>query len=140
MASKEQHHHKLVSPNHLVIDANFTPPAGMRFVKLMTSTLAGLVVLVMLLGWITTALVVHFESQVSQVSQQTRQQNEDTRNLQVKLQQLQSYQRVAYSATQMPHLQPVGNNRVTIQAQANQQVVWPTFKPRVVRQLPPLGY
>ncbi len=121
---------------HLVIDANFKPPKGLKFLKLLTAGLVVLVLVVLVAGWISTAIVVQVESQITQVGQETRQANEDIKNLQVNLHQLQSLQKVAKTATYLPYLKPVADNRLAVDATRLADFRWPQFNPRVRRQLP----
>lgn len=122
---------------HFVIDANFKPPAGLKFLNLVTAVMVALLVIASLTWAVSTALVVDYETKISDVSEKTRQYNEDIKNLQVKLHRVQSLQKVAKTAAHLSFLTPVADNRIVIDTRQRPSVQWPVYTQRLPQQLPP---
>lgn len=81
------------------------PPSGMeRMLSISARVLAVLFGLLLLGALLLYGIQVHFEDNINQVARQTREMNEQNKELQVRLNHIRSYKNVEAQAAGVPHL------------------------------------
>lgn len=91
-------------PDHLIIQGNFTPARSGRALRMVARVLS-LFFCVMIAGALVVyGVKVHFEDGINRVARDTREMNEQNKELQVRLNQLRSFKNVEAAATRAPHL------------------------------------
>src|SRR4051812_7803244 len=91
-------------PDHLVIQGDFLPPERERFLKTSMRLFAILLAVTIVASLLVYGFRVHYVSDINRLPRDTRELNEQNKELQVKLNQLRSFKNVESAATHVPHL------------------------------------
>ena len=90
--------------SHLLIQGNFSQPKRAR-VLAMSARLLSILLGVLIFGaLIIYGVRVHYEADINKTARQTRELNDDNKELLVHLNRIRSYKNVENAATQVPHL------------------------------------
>ncbi len=93
------------TPEHLIIEGNFAPARSGRVLRV-TLRLLSLLFGFSIIGALAVyGIKVHYEDTINRVAKETREMNEQNKELQVKLNHIRSYKNVEAAATKVPHLQ-----------------------------------
>lgn len=92
------------NPEHLIIQGNFAPSKNSRILRISARVFALLFGLFVVGALITYGIKVHFEDSINKVARDTRELNEENKELQVRLNHIRSYKNVEAAAGHVPHL------------------------------------
>jgi outer membrane murein-binding lipoprotein Lpp len=90
--------------DHLVIQGDFLPPERERLLKTTMRVFVILLAIAIMAALLVYGFRVHYESGINRLARETRELNEQNKELQVKLNQLRSYKNVESAAAHVPHL------------------------------------
>lgn len=89
----------------LLIRGNFSPDIRSRLISVCCKILGALLIVTLLISLVMYGLMVHYEMTVNKIGRDTRILNEENKELQVKLNRIQSYQNVESASHQVGYLQ-----------------------------------
>ena len=95
---------RMQTDDHLLIQGDFLPSGRERFLRGLTRLGGLLLALSILLTMIIYGLKVHLEDSVNRLARNTRELNEQNKELQVKLNHIRSFKNVETAASHMPRL------------------------------------
>jgi hypothetical protein len=90
--------------DHLLIQGDFVAPGRERFLRGLTRLGGVLLTLCIVLTMVIYGFKVHLEDSVNQLARNTRELNEENKELQVKLNHIRSFKNVETAASHMPRL------------------------------------
>lgn len=89
----------------MIIQGNFAPARSSRVLRVSARVFSILLALLVVGALVTYGLKVHFEDSINKLAKNTRDMNEQNKELQVKLNHIRSYKNVEAAAAKVPHLQ-----------------------------------
>jgi hypothetical protein len=103
---------------HLIIQGDFAPAKSSRVLRVLTRVLS-LLLLVSLVGALVVyGVKVHYVDDINRVARDTREMNEQNKELQVRLNHIRSFKNVEAAATKVPHLH-LAETIIDVPASAN---------------------
>jgi hypothetical protein len=91
-------------PDNLIIQGNFAPARNSRFLRISARVFSLLLGVFIVEALIIYGMKVHFEDSINKVARDTRDLNEQNKELQVKLNHIRSYKNVETAAGTVPNL------------------------------------
>lgn len=89
----------------MIIQGNFAPARSSRVLRIVARVFSVLLAVLVVGALVTYGLKVHFEDSINRLAKDTRDMNEQNKELQVKLNHIRSYKNVEAAAAKVPHLQ-----------------------------------
>ncbi len=125
-------------PAHLLIQGDFAPTRKSRLLR-MAARILSLLLFVFLVGTLGVyGVKVHLEDNINQVARDTRELNEQNKDLQVHLNHIRSFKNVEAAASKVPHLH-MAETVIEVPVATGQQKLAPMPKP--AREFPQVyGY
>lgn len=89
---------------HLIIQGNFAPAKSSRMLRIGARVLSILLVVSLVGALVVYGIKVHYVDSINKIARDTRELNEQNKELQVRLNHIRSFKNVEAAATKVPHL------------------------------------
>ncbi len=91
-------------PEPMIIQGNFAPARNSRILRVSARVCSLLLLFLVLGALVIYGVKVHFEDSINKLAKNTREMNEQNKELQVRLNHIRSYKNVEAAAAKVPHL------------------------------------